>query len=249
MNVAFIDRVILPVGEALVSPALRSNIIQPLAEEPYAVLRAVAAVALAHRHFTFDDVKMKHLKTLGRDARSDVRLALQLGLAQAGADQPKALADLAEDWLNADSPRHQAVGIALLAQSPDRALSLYAAFDVPANPEVRRALVDTLTELALNGKQDEVLALLKKWADETQNHVWLIAKTLSGSWAAAHTPQALEIIEALARQHGAEKQLFNTLKALQRHGAEDTVQPALSSWLKDPNPNLQALAKLASEKL
>lgn len=249
MNQPFIERVILPVGEALVSPTLRTNVIQPLAGEPYAALRAVTAVALAHRHFTFGDVKPQHLTVLARDARPDVRLALQLALAQAGAPLPEKLGRLAEDWLGADSPRQQAVGILLLAGLPGRALPRLAAFPVSANPEVRRALVDALTALALDGQQTEVLALLEKWTEQTNNHVWLIAKTLSGSWAAAHAPQSLEIIASLARKHGPEKQLFNTLKALQRHGAGELVRTTLDAWMADSNTALQALAKQALDKL
>jgi hypothetical protein len=249
MNQTFIERVILPVGEALVSPNLKTSVIKPLANEPYAALRAVTAVALAHRYFMHDDVKMKYLKILGRDSRADVRLALQLALAQAGAQQPEKLCDIAEKWLAANSPRQQAIAILLLAGLPDRALPFFQSFPVSANPEVRRALVDALTALALNRKQAEVLDLLKIWTEETQNNVWLIAKTLSSSWAAAHAHQALEIVANLARQHGPEKQLINTLKALQRHGAEDTLQASLNAWRNDPDTHLRTLAQQALDKL
>jgi hypothetical protein len=122
--------------------------------------------------------------------------------------------------------------------------------DLPpaSDPQVRTALVECLVELAQGKLAEEVLALLKGWASESGNTLWVIGKTLSRSWAVAHADGGLEILSQLAAQHGPEKAILKALKAMGRHGADQAIEQAVEKWRQDSNPKLRALAEQVTEK-
>jgi hypothetical protein len=249
MDRAFIEKVILPLGEALSNPRLNISVILPLLDEPQAALRACAAAALAYRLLNQDSYSVKQLAKPGKDTRQDVRLALRLALAQAGEDHPEKLAPLTAAWLDAPSPRLQAVAVALLPLQPDRAITALAGLDNPSDPEVRAALVDTFTKLAQTGQAAQVLKLLADWAKNRENNVWVICKTLSGSWAASSAGEALEILPRLLPKADNPKQIINTLQALSRHGANAEVLDTLNAWQGIGDAPLQELASHVLPKL
>ncbi|MEN8243042.1 MAG: hypothetical protein ABFS17_14080, partial [Chloroflexota bacterium] len=228
MTPAFIEKAILPVGEALASPRLNLALIQPLSDEPQAVLRASAAAALAFRYLNQDQITIKQLNKPAADSRQDVRLALQFGLSK--TDDPLKIEPLIEQWLPASSPRLQALAISLLPHQPGQALARLAAQKINSDPDVRAALVGTLIALAQAGQAEDVLTLLAKWAADQDNHIWTICKTLAGSWAAKFPEQALDILSALIPQADNPKQIINTLQALHRHGAGEEVISTLKAW-------------------
>jgi hypothetical protein len=102
-------------------------------------------------------------------------------------------------------------------------MELLKCYAIGSDPEIRAALVDCCTELAQHGKPEEVLELLGHWAENNDNLVWVICKTLSGSWAAAYPGKALKVLEAAGQKVGPDKQIHNTwqgmglkLKSMQR---------------------------------
>jgi hypothetical protein len=248
MSEAFINQVILPVGEALTHPRLSANLLRPLGNEPYAAMRAITAAAFAHRFFLNEDVRENDLKNLGKDPRKDVRSSLQLALVQAGKDDPEKLFPLIEAWLGERSPRLQAISLRLLPTQPDQAIELLRDFLIGSDPEIRAAAVDTLTELAQQDKPEEVLEQLAQWAKNTNDLVWVIGKTLSSSWAARYPDQALNILNTTGQKVGPHKQIHNTLQALTRHGAGDRVNAKLTEWLDGNDQNLKAIAVQEKKK-
>jgi hypothetical protein len=249
MEAAFIEKAILPIGEALSSPRLNIAAIQSLLDEPQAALRACAAAALAFRLLRQDQFSLKQLAKPGKDTRQDVRLALRLALAQAVAGRPEKLAPLIDAWLAAPSPRHQAVAIALLPLVPDDAFDRLYSMDNPSDPEVRAALVDALTTLALNSQAEAALSLMADWAANRENNVWVICKTLSGSWAAQYASKALEILPILLPKADNPKQIINALQALHRHGANREVLATLENWKKAGEDLLAEIADQVLSKL
>ncbi len=242
MNDAFLQQAILPIGFALSHPRLAPSLLQPLAVHAQAALRAVTGVAWAARYFDKGDISQSQLEQIGKDARGDVRQAFRFALAEAGAPYPEKLLALAADWMASPSPRQQAVAISLLPALPDQAFELLSNYAVHSDPDVRAALVDTLTQLALAGQADKTLALLDRLARSQENNVWLITRTLSGSWAANYPEASLAILAVLGTQNGPNKQIKNALQALERHGAQDAVHTALEHWRIGKQPNLQAIA-------
>jgi len=252
MREAFIRRAILPIGEALTHPRVTTPTLRPLITHDHAAIRAIAAVALANQYCSGEKVKLKDLTTIGRDPRKDVRQALAFALRQKGVQSPDKLLALVQGWLDHKSPRLIAVALQLLPslaeEKPNEAVELLSAFQPSSDPEVRSSLVDCLVELAQGEFSDEVLSLLEKWEAQAKNHVWVIGKALSRSWAAAHTKRALEILTHLATQQGPEKILLKTLKAMRRHGADEAIEQIVHQWRQDPNPNLQAIAEQMTKK-
>jgi len=247
MSEVFLTQAILPIGEALSHPRLKVATLRPLVNQPYAAIRAIAAVSLVRRFFGQGKVTLKDLKSLGKDPRRDVRAALVMAFAQAGEGDPQLLGKAVESWISSDSPRLRSVALHLIPTMAERdtpkVLKILGGFDASSDPEERAALVKSLVKLAQEGLADEVLKLLGKWAEEPEVNLWVVSKTLSRSWAAAHAGSSMEILTRLAAHLGPKKQITQTLQALQRHGANEDIQEALRSWQNSENPNLQAAAE------
>lgn len=252
MRPAFIREVILPIGGALTTPRVSAPMLRPLAQHDHAAIRAIAAAAYANRYFSDEVSKANDLAALGRDPRKDVRLGLALALSQAGKTHPDRLKGLIERWIEEDSPRLQAVALQLLPslaeENPDASMVLLSSFQPTSDPEVRTSLVECLVELGQGELAEAVLATLNGWATGSGNNLWVIAKTLSRSWAVSHADRGLEILTQMAAQHGPEKTILKALKAMGRHGADQAIRQAVEKWRQDSNPNLRALAEQVSEK-
>jgi hypothetical protein len=252
MQPAFLRGVLLPIGEVLASPRVAAAMLQPLAKHDHAAIRAIAAVAFAHRYFREGQSALNDLAALGRDPRKDVRQALIFALGQAGKECPGRLESLIKRWIENDSRRLQATALQLLPSlakiDPNAGLQLLTALQPSSDPQVRTALVECLVELAQGELVDEVLALLKGWGAKSGNNLWVICKTLSRSWAVSYADSGLEILTQVAAQHGPEKAILNALKAMSRHGADQAIAQAVERWRQDPNPQLRALAGLVVEK-
>jgi len=252
MQPAFIRGVLLPIGEVLASPRVTAAMLWPLAKHDHAAIRAIAAVANAHRYFSEEQSEVNGLVMLGRDPRKDVRQALAFALSQAGKAHPGRFEDLIKRWIEDDSPRLQATALQLLPSlaeiNPNAGLQLLSNFQTSSDPQIRTALVECLVELAQGELAEEVLALLKGWASESGINLWVIGKTLSRSWTASHAESSLEILTQLAEIHGPEKTILKALKAMGRHGADQAITLAVERWRQDSNPKLRALAEQVMEK-
>ena len=247
MSEAFINQMILPIGEALANPRLTPSMLTPLAKQSHAAIRAIAAVSLARKMFEDDKVTLKDMKSLGSDPRRDVRSVLALALAQAGGTQPEKLNEIAESWIKVDSPRLREVSLQLIPTIADRdsskAMKIIESLNISGDPELRSTLVNVLVDLAQTGLDSEILSLFETWIKNPENHLWVIGKALSRSWAVKQTERSLAVLAVLGTELGPKKDIANALKALKRHGAE--VQDILRTWQECDNLNLQALAEKA----
>jgi hypothetical protein len=252
MQLAFIRQAILPIGTTLASPRISAPMLQPLARHDHAAIRALAAVAYASRYFSDEQASPEQLAVYGRDPRKDVRLALVLAFSQAGKGNPDKFAGLIHDWIEGDSPRLQAVALQLLPSlaedKPNVSMTYLSSFQPSGNPEVRASLVDCLVELAQGNLAEDVLNVLAGWTEGSGNNLWVIGKTLSRSWVVPHATRGLEILTQIVEQHGPEKRIIKTLKAMERHGAEEAIAAYIALWKQASNPNLVALAEEMSKK-
>jgi hypothetical protein len=82
---------------------------------------------------------------------------------------------------------------------------------------VQSGLAGLLIALAEAGQAGAVLALLSDWSSRPEPNGWSISKTLSASWAAGHTWEAVAILEKLQARTGRTRHVTNALRALERH--------------------------------
>jgi len=219
MSEAFIAELLLPAGRILASlPAVD---LRPLLGDPSAAVRTIGAAALACRSFVEVDVTSKDLHRAGGDPRTEVRAGLGGALSEAAYLDPSHLFSMGADWLKDPSPRLRQTALtflpALASSHGERLLALYAALGKEDDNQVRAALVAALVGLARASQAGPILDLLAFWASGPSPNTWVIAKTLSASWAAAHPARALAILETIQSRAGKTKEITNALRALERH--------------------------------
>jgi hypothetical protein len=226
MNEGFIEKTILPVGEALTP--LKTSQIRPLLEHDLAAGRAIGAVALAQQFIAGKDATAKDLRKPANDPRQDVRISLGSALRDIGSKAPDKLLNLGTPWLlnAAPKPRYTAlVFIPALAESHgQRVVGLLGPLGNDPDREVRAALVAALNALAQAGFAESVLELLSLWAAEAHPNSWVISRVLSASWVAAHPAEAESILKVLSSKPGTTSQVNSAVEALARHGVEIDIE-------------------------
>ena len=222
MDEAFIRKVILPVGQAL-NP-LSTSQLRPLLKNSLAAGRAVGAVALAHQFVRGGQhATEKDLRHPASDPRADVRGALGQALFSGANRAPEKVFSLGADWLANPAPklRHTALLFlpALSETHGARVVELLAPLSADEDFEVRKSLVEALTNLGRGGLAESVLGLLEQWAATAHPNSWVICRTLSASWVTEY-PQTVETILRAVKSHsrGESSEISSALKALERHG-------------------------------
>ena len=218
-----VERVLVPLGEALAVPTVAVSHLRQLQKAPLAGLRAVAAAALAVRYLRALPAGPRDLARAAKDPRAEVRWALSQALRRHAARAPARLRALLRDWLTVThpprSPRQVAVALhtlpALAAAFPQEALRLAAAQKDAEHPEARQALAACLRELARQGLDEGVLHLLETWA-QNDPPLFVLGETLRGRWAQAHRERALALLDTLEARYGPRRPLTNARKALLR---------------------------------
>ena len=97
------------------------------------------------------------------------------------------------------------------------------------DPETQSARAGAMTSIAQQGFSEQILAILKAIPPDSDENIWPVAKCLSGSWAAAHPQESLDILESAVRP-GKNKQVGSALRALSRNGADGPVRKRLHNW-------------------
>jgi 3-methyladenine DNA glycosylase AlkC len=252
LDEAFLDKAILPLGKALAKGSFDSPVLQPFTKHPLTAVRAAAAAALAGRMLQGDEIAKTLCETLNRDRREEVRDALAAGLRQASDDQLAALLEVVTIWINSERSRPRQVGLKALprlaAAYPAECLALIESLRDDSDPQTRKALAEAIRELAEQGLATEFLDVMMQWAGAETPPAWVIARALSGSWAAQHPDRALAILAQIAGGAEANKQIGNAIRALERNGAGESVGAALDAWKESGQPELQALARQLAKK-
>lgn len=222
LNPGFIEKVILPIGQALMP--LKTSHLRPLLSHPLAAGRALGAAALANQFMAGMDATAKDLRKPANDPRADVRTALGQALLAAGHQDPVRLLDLGTNWLMSAPPKPRAVALifipALAESHGKRVVGLLGPVGGDPDREVRAALVDALSALARAGLAESVLGLLALWAAEAHPNAWVVSRVLSASWVAEYPKQAESILRDLASKAGTSSQVSSALEALARHGVK-----------------------------
>gem|GEM_PF-630217 len=222
----FLSQLIRPAGEIL--SRLSAARLLPLLDDRPAALRAVGAAALAQRFLIGEDVNPEMIIRPARDARPEVRAALGETLREAGEAHPERLLHLVETWLRDPSPKVRTAALtALPALSPsygEDILALIAPLKDDEDPGVCAAIVEAMQTIAQSGSAESVLRQVSAWGAEPRPNVWVISRTLSGSWAASHPREVKSILRDLYAKVGKTKEIAHALRALERHGVKIEIE-------------------------
>jgi hypothetical protein len=222
MEDAFIDNVILPVGQVL--KKLESNQLRPLLVNPLAAGRAIGAAAMAYRFVEGKESTQKDLRKPAGDARPDVRAALGRALYEVAETDPEKVLNLGTTWLMGSAPklRHSALLFlpALAASFGQRIVGLLGPLVADEDYDVRKALVEAMIMLARAGLAEPVLGLLALWGTEAAPNTWVICRVLSASWAAGHPAEAESILWDVIAKTGKTSEVTHAVRALERHGVQ-----------------------------
>jgi hypothetical protein len=252
LDEAFLDKAILPLGNALAKGNFDNLVLQPFTKHPLTAVRAVAAAALGRRMLAGDETVKKLCETLSRDPREEVRNALAAGLRQAGDDQVGTLLKVVTEWINSDHAKTQQVALRALPRLavgyPAECLSLIEPLRDNSDLQTRKALAEAIRQLAEQGLEKELLQMLTEWAQTETPPAWVIARALSGSWAAEYPDRAITILAQIAGGAEANKQIGSAIGALERNGAGESVAAALDAWKESGQSELQALARQLAKK-
>lgn len=107
LALAFIEKTLFPIGQAMVGTTIPAKEIKPLGKAPNAAARALTAVCLSGYYVNGGQVGIKDLAVFGKDKREEVRFALMLALRNQDVPQ------IIEAWEKADSPRLQEIAAQL----------------------------------------------------------------------------------------------------------------------------------------
>ncbi len=222
MNDGFIEKTILPVGQALMP--LKTSLLRPLLEHDLAAGRAIGAVALANQYISGMDATAKDLRKPANDPREDVRISLGQALLAAGQKNPEKLYDLGTPWLMNVAPKPRATALVFIPALADshgkRVVGLLGPLGSDPDREVRAALVEALGDLARAGLAESVLELLALWVAEAHPNSWVISRSLSAAWVVDYPTQVESILNELASKPGTSSQVKSATEALARHGLE-----------------------------
>ena len=245
LDETLIHQVLLPVGKAISRMRITQAAMQPLIRHSFAAYRAAAGVALVTRYLDgSNNTTLKDINSLVQDPRADVRLAIQMTVAQMPDPEPDKLQTLFSTWQASDSPRIQALAYQILPHLPEEIILKQVrnmqteSTEVPA--ELRNTIASTLSQLGAGGHSEAVLGILSNWAAQEDPDYRIIADSLSKPWAAAYPELTLEILTRLAGKAGARKRIRKALENLNRNGAEEQVAAVLESWRSAENPHLRA---------
>jgi mycothiol synthase len=187
-----------------------------------------------------------------------VRVALGEALARQAGQNPQRLLALVREWFEAgvkeiQSARlHHCGLIALRGLIPDygdEVVAFLAALPAESDLEARAAFLETLVSVAKSGRVGEVYELLGSWAAEDEPDTWIIAKTLSASWAAHDLDQSEAILQALERRVGENRIIERAKRALARHGKSnpprkrsDPAPPRVEGYIWRPAKRVDSAA-------
>jgi len=254
LNDAFLNQVVVPVAQALSGPRVSKTALQPLLTHPKTAIRAVAFSALALRFLkNTNGTTLNELKVLAKEPRQEVREAVVTACQLAGPNAQEKSIELIASWLDDSSPRLQGIAIRLLPNLPAgmafQKLAQLTEAELPANPEIRSALITTINQLGKSGSSAQAVKLLLQWADRPETFYWVITRCLANSWAAEHTEESLQILTRLAKETGPKKKIRNALQTLAHNGGKELVHQTIQSWIDSGHPNLKAAGEDASLKL
>jgi len=222
MDEAFIEKVIIPVGEIL--KKLPSNQLRPLLVNPLAAARAIGAVAMAQRFAEGKDSTPKDLRKPANDDRMEVRQVLGHTLSAVAETDPEKVLHLGTNWLLSRAPKQRYCALlflpALGSHYGQKIVGLLGPAGADADYDVRKALVSALNTLAQAGLAESVLGLLALWATEAARNAWVICRALSAAWVADHPAEAESILRDVHSKTGKTSEVTNALRALNRHGLE-----------------------------
>ena len=233
----------LPVGfiKSVIHPSGRTLSRRPVLElsrwcaHQLTAYRALAAASLAYRYMSAGDVDPKLLHNAANDNRSEVRLVLGQALSKLAEDNSTRSQILAVSWLQDDAPKVRATALgfipSLAASSQHQIIGWLQPLGNDFHDGVRLALVEALKTMADAGHTEIIFALLEDWVSRPHPNIWLITRTISGSWAVSHPEEISGILMQIQSKTKGDKEITTVLKALQRHGLKLNLE--LSSNVSD----------------
>jgi hypothetical protein len=190
-----------------------------LAQDPDPAVRALAASGMGGRFLADDSASAKNLDILVVDPHPEVARTLGRRLARFKRTENRGrLLDLLINWLTLESEHADMAALLVLPAchpEPGEMVSALAELDGRTDLEVRSGLVDCLASLAGQAHPQTVLSILAGWADREDPNVWVITRSLSGSWAQSYREAGIAILETLVRQQGRIRPIDRALQRLE----------------------------------
>jgi 3-methyladenine DNA glycosylase AlkC len=263
---ALMFRTILPLGKeigaALASRADAAAIVERLATDDRAGLRALACVVLGQVGQLAPRSIAKTAHKLAADERWEVREAIANALDdQVGSAQPEFVYEMMSRWVHdPDANVRRAPTNALMRygiRQPRKVIALMKELLHDDSEYVRKNVVFCLQQIAKakhpilgEGRPDNpdvMLQTLRDWSDGPDWRTrWIIARTLGNVWAKDHIVEALKLLKKLAADDNRRVQtaIAGSLKELARKNP-DKIQQAMTRWSTDKNANIRAVASKA----
>ena len=254
LNDSFIVQVIVPAAQALSGPRVSRSALIPLVTHDKTAIRAVASSAMV-LHFLkgINGTSLADLRMLAKEPRQEVREAVVQVCQQAATSHPEKLSELVTAWQTESSPRLQSIAIRLMPGLPKEeaahTLKQLAKIELPADPEIRTALEQTINQLGQNKADADAIQILQLWSETPETFYWVIARCLAKGWAAAYPDEAMPILTRLAAEKGPKKKIRNALQSFQHHGASATVLETIQAWQTSEDANLRLAGEDAFNKL
>jgi 3-methyladenine DNA glycosylase AlkC len=260
---ALMFRTILPlgkeVGAALASRADAAALVERLAADDKAGLRALACVVLGQVGQLAPRSVAKTAHKLAADERWEVREAIANALDdQVGPAQPEFVYETMSRWVHdPDANVRRAPTNALMRygiRQPRKVIALMKELLHDDSEYVRKNVVFCLQQIAKvkhpilgEGRPDNpdvMLQTLRDWSDDPDWRTrWIVARTLGNMWAKDRVVESLKLLKKLAVDDDRRVQnaVAGSLKELARKNP-DKIQQAVAQWSKDKNANVRAVA-------
>lgn len=267
---ALMFRTIVPLGKeigaAIASRADAAAIVERLAADDKAGVRALACVVLGKVGQLAPHSVVDAAHKLAADESWQVREAIANALDdQMGPAQPEFVYETMSQWIHDPDANVRRVPTNALMRygirQPRKVIALMQALLHDNSEYVRKNVAFCLQQIAKvkhpilgaghADNPDVMLAALREWSDDPDWRTrWIIARTLGNVWAKDRTAEVLKLLKKLAADENKRVQtaVANSLKELARKNP-DEVKQAMTKWGKDRNAHVRAVAEKARRKM
>jgi 3-methyladenine DNA glycosylase AlkC len=250
------------IGAAIAARADAAAIVQRLAADDKAGLRALACVVLGE----VGKVAPQSIVDAGHQLAADERWEVLEAIANAFDDQvwpaqPEFVYETMSQWVHDPDTNVRRVPTNALMRygirQPRQVIALMKELLHDDSEYVRKNVVFCLQQIAKvkhpvlgaghADNPDMMLEALREWSDDPDWRTrWIIARTLGNVWARERIAEALKLLKKLAKDDNKRVQtaVASSLKELARKNP-DEIRQAVTQWSRDKNVNVRAVAEKA----
>ena len=229
LSTSFVKQNLIPIGEILGGEKVPHTFLNSLLNDPYAAIRAVAAISLAVRFCNNPTANQNLLKQAGLDKRKEVRTSLSLELLEKSHAYRNNFLLLCQDWLTSPSSKLNEIALTVLPNLTKQNIKTIKPllFKLAKNPDsnIKESLANALIRIANQSQARLVLDVLDELVTITPPDLWLISRILSSPWVAKYADRAQRIVKRLESQIGRTREVMKLQKTLQDYLRGTQVEP------------------------